>query len=82
MSTMVAELYRALRQAGVDEQTAEAAAKAVWQPEQPATKTDIAALHTDLAALEARLAWRIGTITAASMAAMTGIFAAIVGWLL
>ena len=44
MSTMVAELYRALRQAGVDEETA-AAPQAVGS-EQPATKTDIALLKT------------------------------------
>ena len=48
---MVVELYSALRQAGVDEQTAEAAARAVWQPEQPATKSDLADLRTEIAHL-------------------------------
>lgn len=78
---MVAELYRALRQAGVDEATAEAAARAVWQPELPATKTDVANLRAELSALEARLAWKIGAVVVGAMVAMTGIFATIVGWM-
>jgi hypothetical protein len=76
MSTMVTELYEALRKAGVDEPTATAAARAVLIEVRTdlATKTDLAELKaatkTDLAELKADLTWR--------MVVMTGIFVAAV----
>jgi hypothetical protein len=83
MSTMVAELYDALRKAGIDEQLAKDAARAVLPADadiELATKADLADLVTradlaaDLAELRVELIkWNVGT-----MAVMTGIFAAIV----
>ena len=77
MTTMVAELYDALRKAGVDEDTARAAAGAVLADdcrEHLATKTDLLALKADLHALESTLTWRMVTV----MVAMTAVFSAIV----
>lgn len=66
---MVTELYDALRKAGVDEQLARDAARAVLAVE---ARTDLAT-KTDLAELKAELIkWNVGT-----MAALTAIFAAI-----
>ncbi len=51
MSTMVAELYDALRKAGVDEQLAQRAARAVLGADARmdlATKTDLFVLRTEL----------------------------------
>ena len=77
MSTMVAELYDALRKAGVDEQLAKDAASAVLGADARmdlATKADIFALKTDLAELKVELIkWNVG-----AMAVLTAIFAAIV----
>ena len=81
MSTMVTELYDALRKAGVDEQLAKEAARAVLSPDARtdlATKADLAELRTatraDLADLKAELIkWNVG-----AMAVLTAIFAAIV----
>jgi VIT1/CCC1 family predicted Fe2+/Mn2+ transporter len=79
VSTMVAELYDALRKAGVDESTARAAAEAVLgRQEDVATKADIAVLGSELrremAELKADLIkWNVG-----AMAVLTAIFAAIV----
>lgn len=79
MSTMVAELYDALRKAGVDEDTARAAAEAViGRQEGVATKADIAVLRSELrqemADLKVELIkWNVG-----AMAVLTAIFAAIV----
>jgi hypothetical protein len=79
MSTMVAELYDALRKAGIDEQLAKDAARAVLPADadiELATKADLADLVTraDLAELRVELIkWNVG-----AMAIMTGIFAAIV----
>ena len=70
MSTMVAELYDALRKAGVDEQTARDAARAVLGAEARAdlvTKADLAELKADV------IKWNVG-----AMAVLTAIFAAIV----
>jgi hypothetical protein len=75
---MVVELYDALRKAGVDEATAQGAARAVSPMEQTATKADLAALRADLHALEAALVWKLGTLIITAMVALTGIFAAIV----
>jgi hypothetical protein len=70
VSVMVAELYEALRKAGVDEPVAAAAARAVLAAE---ARTDLVT-KTDLAELESRLIkWNVG-----AMAVLTGIFAAIV----
>jgi hypothetical protein len=88
MSTMVAELYDALRKAGVDEQLAQRAARAVLGADARmdlATKTDLAELRKDigeeLSAVKVQLSemkvelikWNVG-----AMAALTAIFAAIV----
>jgi len=70
MTTMVSELYDALRKAGVDDETARAAAKAVLGIEE---RTDLAT-KADLHALESSLTWRMVTI----MVAMTALFSAIV----
>lgn len=73
MSTMVAELYDALRKAGVDEQLARDAARAVLGTEARTdlvTKADLAdglaELKTDV------IKWNVG-----AMAVLTAIFAAI-----
>jgi hypothetical protein len=69
MSILVAELYDALRKAGVDDDLARAAAMAVIGVEQ---RTDLAT-KADLADLKAELVkWNVGTLVA-----MTGLFAAI-----
>ena len=71
MSLSVNELYKALIEAGVSEEKAEAAAKAVISREeanfQLASKTDLANLKTDI------IKWNTGTLLAA-----TGLFALIV----
>ena len=70
MSTMVAELYDALRKAGVEEQLARDAARAVLGAE---ARSELST-KGDLAELEARvIKWNVG-----AMAMMTAIFAAIV----
>ena len=78
MSTVVMELYDALREAGVDEKLARAAARAVLSSEgrtELATKQDLAALRQDLAELKATLVmWNVGVM----VAIMTGIFSGIV----
>lgn len=78
MSTMVSELYDALRQqAGVDDQLARDAARAVLGVEartELATKTDLAELKALLAEWKADvIKWNVG-----AMAVLTAIFAAIV----
>ena len=70
MSTMVTELYEALRKVGVDEQMARDAARAVLAIDARAdlaTKADLSDLKADL------IKWNVG-----AMAALTAIFAAIV----
>ena len=66
MSTMVTELYEALRQVGVDEHAAKAAAAAVLPID---ARTDLAT-KADLAELKSDLTWR--------MVLMTGVFVAAV----
>lgn len=81
MSTIIIELYDALRAAGVDEDKAKAAAAAVMggaARNDLATKADLNELRlatkTDLANLRADLIqWSVGAIIA-----MTAVFAAIV----
>ena len=81
MSTMVGELYDALRKAGVDEQLAKDAARAVLGSDvrtDLATKADLMALRielkADMAEMKAELIkWNVG-----AMAVLTAIFAAIV----
>ena len=69
MSVMVTELYDALRKAGVDEQLARDAARAVLGYD---ARNDLAT-KADIAELEVRLIkWNVGAI-----AVMTAIFAAI-----
>jgi hypothetical protein len=85
MTTLNIELLDALKKAGVDEETARAAAKSVLsvdQLDQLVTKAD---LKAELADLKAKLAelkvdlikWIAGLIIGA-VVAMTGIFAGIV----
>jgi hypothetical protein len=67
---MVAELYDALRKAGVEEQLAKEAARAVLAADARtdlATKADLAELKVEL------IKWNVG-----AMAILTAIFAAIV----
>ena len=88
MSTIIVELYDALRSVGVDEDKAKAAAAAVIggaARNDLATKTDLAILKTDLmeqmGVMESRLYRTIITgIIAMTTAiiAMTAVFAAIV----
>ena len=81
MSTMVAELYDALRKAGIDEQLAKDAACAVLGSDariELATKADLLSLRTELKADLAEtktevIKWNVG-----AMAVLTAIFAAIV----
>ena len=77
MTTIVMEIYEALKAAGIDDEVAKAAAKAVTgvqEKEHLATKLDIQQLRTDMADLKVELIkWNVGTLIA-----MTGIFAAIV----
>jgi hypothetical protein len=74
---MVSELYDALRQAGVDDQLARDAARAVLGVEartELATKTDLAELKALLAEWKADvIKWNVG-----AMAVLTAILAAIV----
>ncbi len=67
MTTMVVELYEALRSEGVDDEQAKRASKAVLDTEILATKTDLANLRADI------IKWNTGTLLAA-----TGLFALIV----
>jgi len=72
MTTMVSELYDALRKAGVEDELARAAAKAVIAAEDKealATKADLQELKlatkADLADLKAELIkWNVGTLLA------------------
>ena len=77
MTTIVMEIYEALKAAGIDDEVAKAAAKAVigvQEKEHLATRLDIQQLRTDMADLKVELIkWNVGTLIA-----MTGIFAAIV----
>jgi len=67
---MVAELYEALRKAGVEDDLARAAAKAVLHAE---ARTDLAT-KADLAELKTDLTWRI----LLAMGVLTAIFSFIV----
>ncbi len=88
MTTIVVEIYEALKKAGIDEETARIAAKAVIgaeEKEQLATKADLEALKLaakgDLVELEARIQAALNRhlqVMMGLMIAMTGIFAAIV----
>jgi hypothetical protein len=73
MTTLVIEIYEALKKAGVEEELARAAARAVIgaeEKEQLVTKAD---LRAELAELKAELIkWNVG-----AMAVLTAIFAAI-----
>ena len=81
MTTIVAEIYDALKAAGVPDEQAKAAAGAVVGSDTQsglATKGDLseleARLKADMSQLEARLIkWNVGTIIA-----MTAVFAGIV----
>lgn len=56
MSTMVKEIYKALKSAGADEELAIAAAEAVPSAEDLATKADVLALKADIY----RQLWLVG----------------------
>ena len=56
MSTMVKEIYKALKSAGADEELAVAAAEAVPSAEDLATKADVLALKADIY----RQLWLVG----------------------
>jgi len=81
VSTMVVELYDALRKAGVDEPTAKAAAEAVLGVRQgaelvttPILRAELEGIRREMAELKADLIkWNVG-----AMAVLTAIFAAIV----
>jgi hypothetical protein len=88
MTTLNIELLDALKKAGVDDETARAAAKAVLgieAKEQLATKADLAELKlatkADLAELKAEIQAMLNRqlqVMMGMMVALTGIFAAIV----
>jgi len=74
VSTMVAELYDALRKAGVDDATARAAAAAVLGEQAGAELVTKAYLRAELAELRVELIkWNVG-----AMAVLTAMFTAIV----
>lgn len=56
MTTMISEVYNAFRKAGVPDEDAEAAAKAVLPAEQAATKTDLTVAVAELRSEMYRLA--------------------------
>ena len=67
MSRMVAELYDALRKAGVDEQLSKEAARAVLPSDvllDLATKTDVALLKSDIAELRVEMKGDIAELKA------------------
>jgi hypothetical protein len=77
MTTVVFELFEALKKAGVDEETARKAAQAVVgieDKQQLATRLDVETLRREMAEIKADLIkWNVGTLIA-----MTGLFTAIV----
>lgn len=74
MTTMISELYDALRKAGVDEDIARKAAQAVLGAEDKEQLVTKDHLRAEMEALKAELIkWNVGT-----MAVLTTIFAAIV----
>lgn len=78
MTTVVFELFEALKKVGVDEDMARKAAQAVVgveEKEHLATKADILALKTDLAALEARIQAMLNRHLLAVIGAMVGLTA-------
>jgi hypothetical protein len=82
VTQLVSELYDALRAAGINDDLAKAAARAVLAAEdkdQLATKADVndlrLAMKADLADLKAELTWRI----VIAMSLQTAVFSAIVG---
>jgi hypothetical protein len=81
MSAMVAELYAALRKAGVEEQLARDAASAVLGADtrhELATKADVLTLRTELKADIAEMKVELIKWNVGAMAVLTGIFAALV----
>lgn len=80
MSTMVKEIYQALKSAGAEEKLAVAAAEAVPSAEDLATKADIAATKADIADLKVAIAalradiyrqlWMMGVGLLAAMVAL------------
>ncbi|MGH2602627.1 MAG: integrase [Gammaproteobacteria bacterium] len=82
MSTMIREIYEALKAAGVPDEQASAAAEAVAPKGEVATKTDIAddlrtefaALRTDFAVLRGEV-WMVGFNLAISVPLLWKVFA-------
>jgi hypothetical protein len=80
MTTIVSELYTALRKAGVDEETARAAAKAVIAVEDKetlATKSDIRELRAELKTAIAEAKAEIIKWNLVAMAILTTIYGVI-----
>ena len=76
MTTMVLEIYDALRKAGVDEATARSAASAVLGAAEKEEIVTKAFLRAEIADLRVELIkWNVG-----AMAVLTAIFATIVRW--
>ncbi|MBA2591209.1 MAG: integrase [Gammaproteobacteria bacterium] len=74
MTTMINELYDALRKAGVDEEIARKAAQAVLGAEEKEQLVTKDFLRAEMEALKSELIkWNVG-----AMAVLTGVFAAIV----
>jgi hypothetical protein len=94
MTTIVVEIYEALKKAGVEEDLARAAARAVIGAEEKEKLVTKADLRAELAELKAELKVDIAELKAevqamlnrqlqvmmGLMVAMTGVFAAIVKW--
>ena len=80
MSTMVKEIYKALKNAGADEELAVAAAESVPSAEDLATKADIEATKADISELKVAIAalradvyrqlWMMGVSLLAAMVAL------------
>jgi hypothetical protein len=77
MTTIVVEVYEALKKAGIDDETARSSARAVVGAEekaQLATKADIEVIRREMAELKVDIIkWNVG-----AMAVLTAIFSAIV----
>ena len=74
MSTMILEVYEALKDAGVSDEKSKAAAQSVAGKENAAPRQDLAELRAYiLEKLDLQTKWIVGT-----MVAMIGIFSAIV----
>ena len=76
MSTMIVEIYDALKDAGASEDKARAAATVVAGGDQMATKADLAAVRADLNQVETRLEGKIEAAQVAMIKWFTGVMIA------